>query len=185
MPVELYETLYMLDANKMASDGDSIRTSLHASLEKYNAEIVVSRSWDEGRKIAYPIRKQNITHKKAFYHIIYYKMESTKHIELNTDMRLSMTDYLIRYMTSHVDPKWAEAILDVANKDQNPGFALHGMQEESTPTEINPGYEMDGMPIDGMDGPPRDRGDRDRPAGDRPAGGAGRRPRRESSDKPE
>lgn len=140
MPIELYETLYMLDSNKMATstDADTIRGQLHASLEKYQAEILVTRSWDENRKLAYPIRKNNITHKKAHYHIIYYRMESTKQAELDHDMRLGMTDFLLRYMTSNIDPKLSEAILDIAHKDNSPAFALRGMQEESSPTDINP-----------------------------------------------
>jgi ribosomal protein S6 len=173
MPVELYETLYMLDANKMATDGDLIRESLHSSLSKYNAEILVSRPWDESRKIAYPIRKQNITHKKAYYYIIYYRMESKNQLELDGDMRLGMTDYLLRYMTSKIDPKYADMMLDVANREQAAGFALRGMQEEATPTEINPGYTGDGsmmMESEGGYG------------GDRPERG---RRRRDGDDKPE
>jgi ribosomal protein S6 len=185
MPIELYETLYMLDSNKMATaaDAETIRTQLQASLEKYEAQILVTRSWDENRKLAYSIRRNNITHKKAHYHIIYYRMESTKQGSLDADMRLGMTDFLLRYMTSHIDAKLADAILDVAHKDNQPGFALRGMQEETSPTDINPASlgllpgEFPPADLNGMGN-----GDGRESRGER-GGGGGRR--RRSEEKPD
>jgi len=192
MPIELYETLYMLDSNKMATaaDAETIRTQLQASLEKYEAQILVTRSWDENRKLAYSIRKNHVTHKKAHFHIIYYRMESTKQGPLDADMRLGMTDYLLRYMTSHVDAKLAEAILDVAHKDNQPGFALRGMQEESSPTDINPAAlgllpgEMPPADLNGMGDAPRERSGGGERSGGSGGSGGGRRTRR-ADDKPE
>ena len=62
MSVELYETMFLLDANKVASEGEAIRNALHATLEKHGGEIVISRPWDD-RKIAYSIRRAGTTHK--------------------------------------------------------------------------------------------------------------------------
>ena len=187
MPTQLYETLFLIDSGKLASDGDAIRGALHTALTKYGSEIVVSRDWDD-RKLAYPIRKTNTTHKKGAYYIIYYNMESTKQQELEADLRLSMTDYLIRHMTSLVDPKYVEVMLDIARNDQSKGFALRGMQEEAAPTELtginDPG--MLGGELGGFGGGFAGNGgggDRPPPAGDRPRGG-GRPPRRDDA-KPE
>ncbi len=187
MPIQLYETLFLLDSGKLASDGDAIRNSLHTALTKYDSEILVSRDWDD-RKLAYPIRVASVTHKKGAYYTIYYNMESTKQQELEADLRIGMTDFLIRHMTSAVDPKYAEVMLDIARNDQSKGFCLKGMQEEAAPTELSGindpggggGYE--GGFAAGFEGG-GDRGDRDR--GDRPPPRSGPRPPRREDAKPE
>lgn len=181
MPVELYETMFLLDANRMATEPEVLKHNLHAALEKHGAEILVARMWDE-RKIAYNIRRASTTHKKGSYYIVYYKMESTKQAGMDHDFRLSMTEYLLRHLTAHIDYRWEEAMLDVARNDQTPGFALRGMQEETSPTDINPalindpGAEFGG----GFQGGLATGGGNDRPA---PA--AGPRPPRRKDDKPE
>lgn len=148
MSVELYETMFLLDANKVASEGEAIRNALHATLEKHGGEILISRPWDD-RKIAYSIRRAGTTHKKGSYYIVYYKMESTKQGALDTDFRLNTTDYLLRYLTSQIDYRWSEAILDIAKNDTAPGFALRIMQDDASPTDINPSTINDPNAPDG------------------------------------
>jgi len=159
MSVELYETMFLLDANKVASEGEAIRTALHGMLEKQGGEIVISRPWDD-RKIAYSIRRAGTTHKKGSYYIVYYKMESTKQGALDTELRLNTTDYLIRYLTSQIDHRWSEAILDIAKNDTAPGFALRIMQDDASPTDMNPSTIND--PGAGEAPPPREGGRRSR-----------------------
>lgn len=124
MAIELYETLYAFDATRMSSEGDAIRLALRNNLEKYGAEILVERAWDENGKLAYPIRKQ----KKAYFHIVYYRMESTKQSELEGDLRLN--ENLLRHMTINIDPKWAETVLETA-RNESGRFAIKGMQDDS------------------------------------------------------
>ena len=124
MAIVLYETLYAFDSTRMSAEGDAIRLALRNNLEKYGAEIVVDRPWDENGKLAYPINKQ----KKAYFYIVYYKMESTKQLELEGDLRLN--ENLLRHMTIHVDPKWSETVMDTAKSDGF-RFAIKGMQDDS------------------------------------------------------
>ena len=84
MPVQLYETMFLLDSSKNAIDPEESKASIHGVIEKHGGEIVVSKLWDE-RKLAYPIRRNNITHKKGVYHIIYYKIESSKQPQLDPE----------------------------------------------------------------------------------------------------
>src|SRR5579885_622449 len=107
MPVELYETLFLLDSNKLSADPDAVRGHLHALLEKHGGHVEVSRPWDD-RKLAYPIKKQ----KKGSYHIVYYRMEGRHQAEFERDLKLN--EAVLRHLTSHVDPKWADAVMDVA-----------------------------------------------------------------------
>lgn len=134
MPVELYETMFVIDSGKMATDGDMIKESLHTTLNKHGGEVLVSRPWNENQKLAYPMRKQ----KKAFFHIIYYKMESTHQQALEADMRLNMTDFLLRHLTSNVDYRYAEVMLHIAKDEQGASFALRGYHDEPSPTDLTP-----------------------------------------------
>lgn len=155
MPTRLYETMFVLDSTKVATDPEAARTTLHTAIEKHGGEVVVSRPWDENRKLAYPIKKQ----KKGYYQIVYYKFESTKQRELERDFQL--IEIILRQMTHAIEPKWEEVMLDIAKNDTTMSFAHRGMQDETAPTDITPnlggpgegGFEGDGAP-------PRPRGPR-------------------------
>ena len=131
MPVQLYETLFLLDSTKLSADPDAVKGHLRATLEKHGAQIEVERPWDD-RKLAYPIKKQ----KKGAYYIAYYRMDSLKQHDMDRDLKLNET--VLRYMTINVDPKWADAVLDVARNEHGSAFALRGMQDETAPTDVSP-----------------------------------------------
>lgn len=167
MAIVLYETLYAFDSTRMSAEGDAIRLALRNNLEKYGAQIVVERPWDENGKLAYPINKQ----KKAYFYIVYYKMESTKQLELEGDLRLN--ENLIRHMTIHVDPKWAETVMDTAKGDGF-RFAIKGMQDDSA--ALGEGI---------ISNDPLARGEVPELAGAAPAGPRPRPRRERTDDKPE
>jgi len=151
MPVNTYETLFMLDSTKMSADGDAVRQQVTNILERHGAQVLVSREWHYNLKLAYPIGKQ----KKAAFHIIYYTVESTKQAELERDFALA-PEVILRQMTLKIDPKWSEAILGVAREDTGKEFAVRGMQEEAGVTTdpaaigLEPGLGMMGDDRDMM-----------------------------------
>src|SRR5579872_5437440 len=171
MPVVTYETMFLLDSNKVTSDADGTKQQIHHLLERHGAQVIVSRPWDYNHKLSYSIGKQ----KKGAFHIIYYTMESTHQAALERDFALA-EGLILRQLTLKIDPKWQDAILGVAKDDAGNGFAVRGMQEEAAVAGV-PGMGTDMMGLDGdhMGGPPHR---------DREGGGGGRRSRRsESSDK--
>jgi small subunit ribosomal protein S6 len=170
--------MFLLDPNKVSTDAEGTKHQIHHILERHGATIVISRPWDYNHKLSYAIGKQ----KKGAFHIIYYTMESTKQGELERDFALQ-EGLVLRSLTLKLDPKWQEAILQVAREETSNGFALRGMQDEATvqtdPAAIGGG---EGVPIDGAAAgghPPREGG---HPPRD---GGPPRRGRREMADKPE
>ena len=166
MASRLYETLFLLDPTKAAADAEAARTALHTLIEKHGGEILVSRPWDENRKLAYPVEKQ----KKGYYYILYYRMESTRQAGMETDLRI--VELVLRHLTSVIDVKWEDTLLESARNDTGVGFAVRGMQDETAPTDITP--NLAGAPA-GTEG-----GDTDQ------AAAAPRRgPRREFAEKPE
>jgi len=112
MPVATYETMFLLESNKVTSDAEGTKQAIHHILERHGATIVVSRPWDYNHKLTYPIGKQ----KKGAFHIIYYTMESTKQRELERDFALQ-EGLILRQLTLKVDPKWEETILQIARED--------------------------------------------------------------------
>jgi small subunit ribosomal protein S6 len=156
MPVRLYETLFILDSARVSADPEAARNQVHGVLERYGAEIVVTRPWDDNRKLAYPIKKQ----KKGYYHTIYYRVDSRKIIEIERDF--AITEIVLRLMTSVIDPKWEEVVMDVATNDQQQQFAIRGMQDENIGGDVTPNLGgMGGEMGDDMGGPPRSRGRRE------------------------
>ncbi|HEX3152562.1 MAG TPA: 30S ribosomal protein S6 [Gemmataceae bacterium] len=149
MPVNSYECLLLLDPTKTATDMEGVKSQLHHTLEKYGAEILASRKWDD-RKLAYPIGG----HKKGLYYLTYFKADSRKISELDHDFRLS--EVILRHMISAIDPKWHEEMLAVAQDEHR--SALQLMHEEAPeggaaglgglPGDIN-------MPEEGGDRPRR------------------------------
>jgi small subunit ribosomal protein S6 len=171
MPVVTYETMFLLDSNKVSTDAEGTKQQIHHILERHGANIAISRPWDYNHKLTYPIGKQ----KKGAFHIVYYTMESTKQGELERDFALQ-EGLVLRSLTLKLDPKWQEAILEVAREDGSSGFALRGMQDEATVQTDPAAIGGEGVPpldIEGGGMPPRD------------GGGGPRRPRREGGDKPE
>jgi small subunit ribosomal protein S6 len=164
MPVQLYETLFLLYSTKVSADAEGSKTAIHGLLERSGSEIVVSRPWDENRKLAYPIKKQ----KKGYYLAVYYKVETKKQADLERDFGLS--ELVLRHLTSAIDPKWEAQVLDVAKNDHSTAFAVRGMQDEAAPTDVVPNLPG----AEGADGAA---------GGDRPRGPRG--PRREYAEKPE
>jgi small subunit ribosomal protein S6 len=184
MPVVTYETMFLLDSNKVSTDADGTKAQIHTILERHGGTVVVSRPWDYNHKLSYPISKQ----KKGAFHIVYYTMESTKQRELERDFALQ-EGLILRQLTLKVDPKWEEIVLGVAREDTGNGFAVRGMKDEATVTTDPGAIGADMMMMeDGMShgGGGRDGGGREGGGGGREGGGGrGRGRRGEMSDKPD
>lgn len=122
MPVKSYECLFLLDPTKTATDMEGVKSNLHQIIEKYGAEILASRKWDD-RKLTYPIRG----HKKGVFHLTYFKADSLKIAEMDIDFRIN--EYILRHLISLIDPKWEAEMLAVAKDEQR--MALQLMHDES------------------------------------------------------
>ena len=150
MPVNSYECLFLIDPTKASTDMDGIKGQLHGTLEKYGAQIVASRKWDD-RKLAYPIKG----HKKGLYYLTYFRTEGKNLTNIERDLALNET--VIRNMVLRVDPKLVDIMLQLA-KDER-AMALQTVN--APPAEDDFGGRDEGR---GPRRPPR------RPPGDKPEG---------------
>jgi small subunit ribosomal protein S6 len=114
MPAAVYEAMFLLDTNKVAGDVPGAAKQLHAILERSNAEVLASRPWDE-RRLAYPIRKNNVVHKKGLYYLIYFRAEGPALSKMQKDIALN--EMILREMILHIDPKLVDIMLQLAQDE--------------------------------------------------------------------
>ena len=129
MPVNTYETLFLLDPTKVSSDAEGAKQQVHHILERHGGHVEISREWNYNQKLAYPISKQ----KKGAFHIVYYTMDSSKQTELERDFALA-EGLILRALTLKIDPKWHDTILGIAREETGKEFAVRGMQDEAAVT---------------------------------------------------
>src|SRR5438309_10727620 len=116
MSANVYECMFLLDANKIAGDVHAAQTQLHGILEKHTAEVLASRPWDE-RRLAYPVDG----HKKGLYYLTYFRTEGKNVAPIERDCHLNET--ILRALILKVDPKHVDIMLQMA-RDEHAVVAL-------------------------------------------------------------
>ena len=143
MSANVYEAMFLLDTNKVAGDVPAAAGQLQFLLEKNNAEVLVSRPWDE-RKLAYPIKK----HKKGLYYLTYFRAEGKSIPGIERDCALNET--ILRTLILHVDPKLVDIMLTLARDEH--AVALQTVNEPPDDDAGRPSEESRG-PRRGGPGP--------------------------------
>jgi small subunit ribosomal protein S6 len=106
--------MFLLDTNKVAGDVPGAAKQLHAILEKHNAEVLASRPWDE-RRLAYPIRRSNVVHKKGLYYLTYFRAEGPAVAKIRADLKLN--EMVLRSLILRIDPKLVDIMLNLAQDE--------------------------------------------------------------------
>lgn len=115
MAENVYDGLFILDANKYGGDANACGELIKGVVTKAGGEILVSRLWEE-RRLAYPINGQ----RKGIYWLTYFKLNTQKITEI--ERTFSLNDGVLRYMFVRLDPR----IVDVLVKHANEGtFYAH------------------------------------------------------------
>ena len=114
MPASVYECMFLLDTNKVAGDVPGAAKQLHAILEKNAAEVLASRPWDE-RRLAYPIRRNNVVHKKGLYYLTYFRADGPALAKIEADVGLN--EMVLRSLVLKIDPKLVDIMLQLAQDE--------------------------------------------------------------------
>jgi len=133
MAANVYECLFLLDTSKVAGDVPAADKQLRALLEKNNAEVLVSRPWDE-RRLTYPIRKQ----KKGLFYLTYFSSEGKNLATIEHDCALN--EMILRMLILKIDAKLIEPMLALA-KGEHAAVALHNYKEEAADEALAGGDE--------------------------------------------
>src|SRR5947209_3265384 len=150
MPANVYECMFLLDTNKVAGDHAGAAKQLHTILEKNQAEVLTSRTWEDGRRLAYPISG----HKKGLYYLTFFRTEGKNLANIERDFALNET--ILRTLILKIDGKLVDAMLQLGRDEH--AVALQTVNEP-------PDDEGNSM---------EDRGPRRNPRRDRDGGGGGR-----------
>jgi len=158
MPANVYECMFLLDTSKVAGDLTAADRSVRGLLERNNAEVLVSRSWDE-RRLAYPIGNQ----KKGLYYLTYFSAEGKSLTGIERDCQLN--EMVMRQLVLRIDPKMVDTMLSLAKGEH--ATALHNMQEEGGEEPAGAAARPEGggppAPDKGEDGAGPRRGRRNEP----------------------
>ena len=163
MPASVYECMFLLDTNKVSGDVPGAAKQLHGILEKHHAELLASRPWDE-RRLAYPIKKGGVAHKKGLYYLTYFRAEGKELANIERD--LALNEMILRTLVLRIEPKLVDIMLQLARDEH----AVALQTAHDTPGEEG-GGDDNGAHRRGRRGP--DRGDR---GGDRSDRGGDRGP---------
>lgn len=135
MPANVYECMFILDTTKVGGDVANADKQVRALLEKNQAEVLVSRPWDE-RRLAYPIKNQ----KKALYYLTYFSAEGKALPGIERDSALN--EMILRMMVLKIDSKLVDTMLSLAKGEH--AVALHNYQEEPAEETTLVGAESGG-----------------------------------------
>ena len=104
MAENVYEGLFIFDANKFSRDRETLPQAVEEMITSEGGEVLVSRLWEE-RRLAYAIRGQ----RKGAYWLIYFRTQSDKITPLNRSCELH--DSVLRHLVLKIHPRLVEPIL--------------------------------------------------------------------------
>ena len=104
MSRNLYEGMFLIDANRYASDSQGVTDRITSMLEKPGVELLASRPWDD-RRLAYPVKG----HRKAVYLLTYFRAEGPEVALIEQECRLNET--ILRQLILKVDHQLEEDLL--------------------------------------------------------------------------
>lgn len=104
MAVNVYEGMFILDANRYSRDAAGVSAQIPEMIQKLGGEMLASRLWEE-RRLAYPING----HRKGTYWLTYFKLESGELTALTRQCQLN--DNVLRTLFLKVDPRIADALV--------------------------------------------------------------------------
>ncbi len=110
MAVNVYEGMFILDANRYSRDAASVSGQIPELIAGAGGEMLASRLWEE-RRLAYPIDG----HRKGTYWLTYFKLDSGELSGLTRQCQLS--ESILRTLFLKVDPRITDALVSHALAD--------------------------------------------------------------------
>ena len=123
MAANVYEGMFILDANRFGRDSETVSGQIPAMIEKLGGEMLISRLWEE-RRLAFPIKGQ----RRGAYWLTYFRLDSSRLVDLKRQCQI--TEDIIRVLFLKVDPRIVDAL--VAHAMAVPATA-HADEEVKTP----------------------------------------------------
>ena len=137
MAANVYEGMFILDANRFGRDPGGMSSQIPAMIEDLGGEMLVSRLWEE-RRLAYPIKGQ----RKGAYWLTYFRIDGDRVTELKHKCRIS--DDILRSLFLKVDPRIVDALVAHAQSASPTAHAEDGADAgQATDKESKTGEKAD------------------------------------------
>ena len=104
MTQNVYECLFILDANRFARDPNAVDTQITDMIERRGGEVLISRRWNE-QKLAFPINGQ----RKGTYWLSYFRIDSNEVVHFERACRLN--EHVLRNLTVKVDERLVDTLV--------------------------------------------------------------------------
>ncbi len=137
MADNVYEGMFILDANKYGRDPAGVSGHLAEMVKKHGGEILASRLWEE-RRLAYPISGQ----RKGAYWLMYVKLDGRKLTGINRDCEINET--ILRHMFLRVDPRISETLVSHALSGKVVQSRAADIPTPGEPVAVGAGARADG-----------------------------------------
>ena len=111
MTHNVYECMFILDANRYARDPGGVSGRIPEIVERCGGEVLANRLWNE-QKLAYPIEG----HRKGTYWLTYFRMDSSRLVEFNRQCQLN--ENIVRNLVIKVDPRLVDALVSHARGER-------------------------------------------------------------------
>ncbi len=107
MASNVYECMYIMDANAYARNPAGAAESIQKMVDKVDGEMLASRLWNE-QKLAYPIKGRY----KGAYWLSYFRCESERLVDFNRACQLN--DMVLRHLAVKIEPRLVDALVSAA-----------------------------------------------------------------------
>ena len=100
---KLYEGMFLVDSALAASDFDGVNNTIRSILERFGAEIVSMKKWDE-RRLEYDIKGKS----RGTYILVFFRVDGTKIGEIERAVQLS--EQLLRVLILNAESMGEEQL---------------------------------------------------------------------------
>ena len=107
MAKNVYECMYILDANAYARNPGGASETIQKMVDQIGGEMLASRLWNE-QKLAFPIKGRY----KGAYWLSYFRADSSRLVEFNRACQL--TDIVLRHLVIKIDDRLVDTLVAAA-----------------------------------------------------------------------
>lgn len=136
MADNVYEGMFILDANHYGRDPSGISGQVAALIQEAGGDILVSRFWEE-RRLAYPIKG----HRKGSYWLTYFRVNSLRLGDIKR--RCQLNDTIIRTLFLKIDPRIVDTLVAHAKAGTIASYSVPDAAETKPKAGIPQGVDDD------------------------------------------
>lgn len=130
MAENVYEGMFIFDANRFARDQAALPSQIEQLVQSLGGTMLASRMWEE-RRLAYTIKG----HRKGTYWLTYFRADGDSVVGMNRQLQIN--DSVLRHLILKIDPRLADALVAHAiNPTPEP------KEERPRPVPVVPNAEL-------------------------------------------